>query len=156
MNSPLSAHRLAERLLEHEAEDHAGASEVAEAAGGVCSRLREQFARLVGPSGCDLLLTRAVSQARAAHPSLNGVRWQAGESRSLEGLAECVEGENAEEVRAASAAIVGGFLSLLFSFIGEDLTLRQVQRLWPDLVSGEGAAAPDPSSRQGENGEHGR
>ena len=140
MNQVPSAQELAQQLLEREAPASAAPSEVITGAGVICLRLHRHFERLVGASGSDLLMTRAVSVARPAFPWLNGVRWQQGAQPGLDGWGAEIPSQDVLEVRRAAVAIVSGFLSLLYSFIGEELTVRQVHRLWPDLGSGNPAA----------------
>src|SRR5688572_20812593 len=111
-----SALKLAAWLLEQETEGSSGTGELAEATGRVCCRLHQQFAQLVGVTGCDLLLARALSVATTADPLLAAVRWQPGRVAGLDGLRERLEARPLDEARRACTAIVGAFLDLLFTF----------------------------------------
>lgn len=133
MSGRPSADNLAIRVLDLTAGADADSIRLVEVTGQVLLRLRELVARLVGLTGCDLLISRAINLAAGTRPVLTGVRWS-GDPPGLEGLAERARDHQAEEVRAACVAVVGGFLSLLFSFIGEDLTQRQVHRAWPEVL----------------------
>lgn len=132
MSGRPSADNLALRLLELTAGADADPVRLVEVTGQILLRLRELVARLVGTAGCDLLISRAVNLAAGTRPLLAGVRWSDA-APGLDGLAERARDRDAEDVCAACVGVVGGFLSLLFSFIGEELTLRQVRRAWPDI-----------------------
>jgi hypothetical protein len=133
MRQEPSARELAGRLLDHEAPGRAGAAELAGATDRICVRLHQEFARLVGDVGCDLLVTRALTRAAAAAAFLRGTRWQRGSATGLAGLRERLEARSPREARCGCAELVSAFLYLLFQFVGPDLTARQVQRAWPDL-----------------------
>lgn len=128
-------------LLDHERLPEAGGgvrsycAELAEATGRVCGRLRQQFAPLVGDDTCAMLLGRAVSYTTTRYPSLHGVRWQPESDPRLEGLAEGLEAGPPEEARRACAEILDASLSLLFQFLGPELTCRQLRREWPELAA---------------------
>lgn len=96
----------------------------------VCERLRPVLASLVGVEGFRSLLSRALALSgdevlwlKAVHVKSNG---------SLEGwdpaqvpAAKLAEGE---------AVLVTHLLDLLATFIGEGLTLRLVQEVWPEAI----------------------
>ena len=134
MSPGLSASELAARLLEAETVGQPGAAGLADATVRTCSRLHQQLAWLVGATGSDLLLARAVSVATAEDPLVEGVRWQPGDTGGLEGLRERLEALPVDRARGACMAVLTAFLSLLFNFIGADLTVRQIRRAWPDLA----------------------
>lgn len=142
MSGRPSADNLALRLLELTAGADTDPVRLVAVTGQVLLRLRELASRLVGTAGCDLLISRAIHLAAGTRPILTGV-WWSGAPLSLEGLSERAHGQEAEEVCAACVAVVGGFLSLLYSFIGEELTLRQVRRAWPDAALDEPSTGTD-------------
>ncbi len=114
--------RLAERLLALEKD----APIVAEDLSATCrvyEKLRRPLSHLVGSAGVSSLLGRALTVATRECPALSGVRVM--EDASLVGL----EGEAAE----ASSVLVAHLLQLLVTFIGESLTLRLVQDVWPEV-----------------------
>ena len=128
---------LAAQILERETAELPDAPDPADATTRVCARLHPQFAQLVGSAGCDLLLARAISVAISECPRLHGVRWQPGSAGGLENLRERLEGCPPGEARQACATLVAEFLALLCKFIGAEMTVRQVQRLWPELPARE-------------------
>lgn len=98
----------------------------------VCEKLRRPLSHLVGPAGVNSLWNRALTLSKRESPVLSGV--QVMKDGSLEGF----EGEAAE----ASSVLVAHLIQLLVTFIGEGLTLRLLQEIWPDIeglyVPGEG------------------
>jgi len=123
---------LALRLLAYE--NAAGkTSEPTEfAAFGVCERLRQPLSRLAGVAGFRSLLSRALTLARAEAPSLSAV--QVAADGSLKGLDEVEPQTDKEQARVAGAILVAQLIGLLLTFIGEGLTLRLVQDVWPEAA----------------------
>jgi len=101
----------------------------ADAAGRVWQKLRQHLARSIGPAGFDALLRRALALAKTEFPSLQAIRTEA--DGRLMGLREVVQ--TAEESSSGLAAVLAHFLGLLSTFIGEDLALRLVGEVWPDV-----------------------
>lgn len=98
----------------------------------VCERLRPQLAILMGNGGFRALLSRAlalasmeVSWLRAVHVKADG---------SLEGLAELELQADREKVAECGVVLLAQLLELLVAFIGENLTLRLVRELWPQVA----------------------
>jgi hypothetical protein len=129
---PLQTRDLALRLLAHA--DAAGkTSEPTElAAFGVCERLRQPLITLAGVAGFRSLLSRALTLARAEAPSLSVV--QVAADGSLQGLDELEPQTGKEQARDGGAILIAQLIGLLRTFIGEGLTLRLVQDVWPDSV----------------------
>jgi hypothetical protein len=139
MSQAYNVHHVAQQLLNWETAHSAEPLELSEATGRVCTRLRLQFARLLGNSGCDLLMNRALRRAAAEHPILEGARWHCSATGALEGFPAGTSPQEAMQSQAAGVAMVAAFLSLLLRFIGEDLTRRQLERAWPELQPGNPA-----------------
>jgi hypothetical protein len=120
---------LAQRLLTYEAVA-AGNSDPAESAAfRVCAKLRRPLTTLAGVAGFRSLLSRALTLARADAPSLSAV--QVGADGSLRGLDELEPQINKEQAREGGALLIAQLIGLLLTFIGEGLTLRLVQDVWP-------------------------
>ncbi len=137
MNLERTAYRdLARCLLQHEA----GASKEAigpAAAERICAKLEEGLARLVGPAGFQALWQRALYLARAEFPLLQAVH---GPDTCLAGIAERATVLDPAQVNGALVGLLGDFFWLLGTFIGGDLALRQVRRIWPEVPCGEASA----------------
>ena len=102
-----------------------------DAAERVSDKMRMHLSKRIGPDGFRTLLARALALTKAQFPSLRAVRVE--ENGSLIGL------RGAAETSEGAAATLGRLLELLVIFIGEDLTLRMLGAVWPELDA-DGAA----------------
>ena len=129
---PAQTRDLAQRLLAYE--NAAGkTSEPTEfAAFGVCERLRQPLIILTGVAGFRSLLSRALTLARAEAPSLSAV--QVAADGSVKGLDELASQTGKEQARDGGAILIAQLIGLLLTFIGEGLTLRLVQDVWPEAA----------------------
>ena len=120
---------LAERLLQCEALAGNSFAENTNnvAVKSVSEKLRHRLRTLAGSVGYRVLLVRALNLAKTRAPTLSSV--QVNHDGSLEGLLE------EKQAIAVGATLIGQLLGLLFTFIGEDLTLRIVLDSWPDLAA---------------------
>jgi hypothetical protein len=108
-------------------------SEAAESAAfRVCTKLRRPLITLAGVDGFRSLLSRALTLARAEAPSLSSV--QVAADGSLKGLDELASQGDKEEAIDGGAILIAQLIGLLLTFIGDGLTLRLVQDVWPDAV----------------------
>ena len=123
---------LAQRLLAYEAAgtEHSAAS--GSAASRVCAKLRGPLITLAGVAGFRSLLSRALTLARAEVPSLSAV--QVAADGSLRGLDELVSQTDKEQARDGGAILIAQLVGLLLTFIGEGLTIRLVQDVWPEAA----------------------
>ena len=85
--------------------------------------LRRPLSTLAGTAGFRSLLMRALTLAKREAEVLDGV--QVKEDGSLEGL-------NGEETEAG-VVLIAHLVGLLETFIGESLTLRLLNDIWPNL-----------------------
>lgn len=113
----------------------------------VSDKLRPHLATLVGSAGYRALLARAVALAGAEVPWLRGLHVKA--DGTLEGLEEIHAKLGAAEFIKGRVALVAELLGLLVAFVGESLTLRLVQEIWPkvpldDLDFGRGGKNENP------------
>jgi len=122
---------LARRLLAYEAVG--GNLEPPEpAALRVYEKLRRPISALAGVAGFRSLVSRALTLARAEAPSLSAV--QVAADGSLKGLDELASQIGKEQARDGGAILIAQLTGLLFTFIGESLTLRLVQDVWPEAA----------------------
>jgi hypothetical protein len=128
---PKSRH-LARRLLTYEAVAGKNSEPAESAAFRVCAKLRRPLITLAGVAGFRSLLSRALTLARAEAPSLSVV--QVAADGSLKGLDELKPQIDKEQARDEGAILIAQLLGLLLTFIGEGLTLRLVQDVWPEAA----------------------
>ena len=128
---PESRH-LAQRLLTYEAVAGKNSEPTESAAFRVCAKLRRPLITLAGVAGFRSLLSRALALARADAPSLSKVQLAA--DGSLKGLDELDPQIDKEQARDEGAILIAQLLGLLLTFIGEGLTLRMVQDVWPEAA----------------------
>jgi hypothetical protein len=126
---PESRH-LAQRLLAYEAVAGENSEAAESAAFRVCTKLRRPLLTLAGVDGFRSLLSRALTLARAEAPSLSAV--QVAADGSLKGLDELAD--DTEQDRDGGAILIAQLIGLLLTFIGEGLTLRLVQDVWPEAA----------------------
>ncbi len=123
---------LAQRLLVYEAVAPQNSDPAESAAFRVCLKLRRPLITLAGVAGFRSLLSRALTLAKAEAPSLSVV--QVGADGSLKGLDELASQTDKEQARDPGAILIAQLIGLLLTFIGEGLTLRLVQDVWPEAA----------------------
>ena len=128
--SPPVSRQLARRLLTYDAAAGKNSEPTESVAFRVCEKLRQPLWSLAGVAGFRSLLSRALALARAEAPSLNKVRVDAG--GSLKGLDEHGPQKGKDVSNEGGAILIAQFLGLLLTFIGEGITLRMVQDVWPE------------------------
>jgi len=124
--------RLAQRLLAYEAVTGENSEPAESAAFRVCAKLRLPLITLAGVAGFRSLLSRALTLARTEAPSLSAV--QVAADGSLKGLDELVSQAEKGQARDEGAILIAQLIGLLLIFIGEGLTLRLVQDVWPEAA----------------------
>jgi len=128
---PESRH-LAQRLLAYEAVAGESSEPAESAAFLVCAKLRRPLTTLAGVAGFRSLLSRALTLARAEAPSLSAV--QVAADGSVKGLDELASQTDKEQARDGGVILIAQLIGLLRTFIGEGLTLRLVQDVWPEAA----------------------
>jgi hypothetical protein len=128
MSPPVSL-QLARRLLTCEAAVGKNSESAESAASRVCEKLRQPLCSLAGVAGFRSLLSRALALARAEAPSLGAV--QIGADGSLKGLDDLAPQDDKDLSKAEGAILIAQLLGLLLTFVGEGITLRLVQGVWP-------------------------
>ena len=132
---------LMRRLLQHEAGGARDAASLAAAVEGACQKLSRELETLVGRGGVAALLGRAVNLTKREFPFLAGVRLQTDAPPSFAALHESLQGRSPAEADAASVALLANLVGLLINLLGEELGLRPVVNVWPDVLSGAGPPA---------------
>lgn len=97
----------------------------------VVEKLRPHLSMLMGRSGFEALLARALVLAIPEVAWLTAVRVVA--DGELEGLAVAQPGTDAAEFSRGEVVLLAQLLGLLEAFIGPALTLRMINLLWPQL-----------------------
>jgi len=120
---------LAQRLLAYEAVAGENSEPAESAASRVFAKLRRPLITLAGLAGFRSLLSRALTLARADAPDLSAVEVAA--DGSLKGLDELAS-QAQEETQEGGVVLLTQLIGLLLTFIGNDLTLRLVQDVWPE------------------------
>lgn len=130
---------LVRRLLTLEAVGSQDQEALVAAAERVLDRLRAHLSQRIGQEGFRTLLSRALALTTAQFPHLRTVR--VAEDGSLVGLrrAAVATQETRDDVSQQDTvegvvALVAHLLGLLFTFIGEDLTLRILSTVVPALA----------------------
>jgi len=116
---------LVRRLLTLEAEQGKDPTPLSDAAERIFDKMRTHLSKRIGQEGFRTLLARALALTKKLFPSLRAVRIE--ENGSLAGL------HGAAESSEAAVALLACLLGLLVTFIGEDLTLRMLGAVWPEL-----------------------
>jgi hypothetical protein len=125
---------LVRRLLEHEADGVRDAESLACAVERACHKLSDELETLVGRGGVCALFGRAVGLSKREFPYLSAIRLQADAPLSFQALRESLRERDAAEVEGASTSLLANLLGLLVNLLGEDLGLRPVRSVWPNLV----------------------
>ena len=123
---------LAQRLLTYEAVKDRNSEITESAAFRVCAKLRDPLFTLAGVAGFRSLLSRALTLARAEAPTLSAVQIAA--DGSLQGLDELGPQVGKDQTAEEGAILIAQLIGLLLTFIGEGLTLRMVQDVWPEAA----------------------
>ena len=132
-NVPPSLTDFAQRLFVHEAGAGQHTQDLADAMERACQGLHKRLSPLVSVAGFNALFDRAVTLAAREFSFLAAVGPLTTPTCSLDGLRQAVEGREPAEVADALVAILANFLWLLVTFIGENLGLRKVREVWPDV-----------------------
>ena len=123
--------RVAQRLLALEAAAGHSTDVPTPGAFRVCEKLRRPLSRLAGVAGFRSLLSRALAVASGE------VRWLTAlcitAEGSLEGFSDIERPLAQAEMAQGELLLIAHLLGLLVTFIGEALTARLVQEVWPEL-----------------------
>jgi len=131
--TPLSfdARKVAQRLLEDEAGGQREPDALASAVNRACAKLHGELVNLVGPGGVHALVGRALHLAQREFPFLGGVVPEEGPAGCLKGLEEVLREQDTAEAGASVVAVLAHLIGLLVSFLGHELGLYPVRKIWP-------------------------
>lgn len=125
----------AQRLIAEERKAGLASESDGRVAFRVCEKLRRPLVTFAGVGGYRSLVSRALVLARAEEP------WLAGVKLNPDGIFQFTAEIEAEvDLKPAgkgATAVVAQLLGLLVTFIGEALTLRLVQDVWPKAAISE-------------------
>ena len=121
----------AKRLIVHETKEHKSSETKIPAACMAGEKLRPHLSTLMGNIGFRALLSRALALANADVPWLRAVHIK--NDGSLEGFEELGARVEPGEFFEGCTVLLSHLLGLLVAFISEDLTLRLVSDVWPEL-----------------------
>src|SRR5687768_4687548 len=131
--TPPAPKELARALLAYEAGEETGPEEIAAAGERVYLQLRGRLAVLLGSTGFDALWARAMHLAqRESHPAGDSVAEEALRMR-VYGLPAVVRGRDSAVVHHHLVVALTSFITLLFTFIGEELGFYFIRQIWPNL-----------------------
>lgn len=139
---------VAHRLLTIEANGLGESEALAPAIERIHAKLRGKLAVLIGQEGFAALFSRALHLSRRDVPTLNNIVLGTRASSELQGTREFVEANDGDlkVVLEGLTAIVGHFVGLLVTFIGDELSMQILIDIWPEL------AQPD-AARHSEDGD---
>ena len=125
---------LAQRLLSYEASAGSTSTSAEITTLRVYQKLRHSLSELAGSAGFQALASRALTLARSEVPSLSAV--QVGADGNLEGMSSIEPSINAEmdRIHEGGIILISRLLGLLFTFLGEALTLSLLRDAWPDAA----------------------
>jgi len=121
----------AERLIAYETRKNKSSETKTSGPFLVGEKLRPHLTPLMGNVGFRALLSRALALANAEVPWLRAVHVKA--DGSFQGLDELGAQVDPDEIFKGRVVLLAQLLGLLLAFIGEDLTLRLVREVWPEL-----------------------
>ncbi len=121
----------ARRVIESEAAEHASSKAALPAAFRVCEKLRSHLTTLMGKTGFQALLARALVLGAAEEPSLRSV--SLGPDGGWQGLEGMDALKKTKSVDGGGVVLLARLLGLLTAFIGEQLAVRLVREIWPKL-----------------------
>ena len=131
--TPPAPEELAGRLLAAEAREKTSPEELAAAGERAYLRLRERLAVLLGPTGFDALWARAMHLAQPKFHSGDDTAAEESVPMHGYGLHAAVRGRDAAVGQHNLVVAFASFITLLFTFIGEELGFRFIRQIWPDL-----------------------
>ena len=103
-------------------------------------RMNEYLRRWFGPDGVDALLIRALDRTRREHPALAKVKPRERGTLSLSSVAH--DDPAAWPSAVADAVVIEAVIALITTvfaliarLVGDDMTLRLVAQIWPEMTA---------------------
>lgn len=137
MTSPETAvlrQRIA-RLIAKRTGDASDGISVAVAAGRAHDELTAVFAPLISSGGVAALVSRAFDLARREFPADERRGDNAATDQPFDAVTRWLERQVPSAATEAAATLFATFAELLATLIGESLTMRYLQKAWPDGFS---------------------
>jgi hypothetical protein len=125
----------AQRLIAYEASENSSSQPKSPAALLVFEKLRLHLTTLMGNVGFRALLSRSLALARIEVPGLRAV--QVNDDGFFAGMDELGAQAGPKKTAETNIILLTSFLGLLVTFIGENLTLRLMRQIWPNLLFGD-------------------
>jgi hypothetical protein len=119
----------AKRLLANEGDSGRSSDECAAAAWLVYQKLNARLAPLLGSAGVQALFVRSAKLVRAEFPAFAEIATPEG----LTNLGSCLQPLDPTVATEAAATLLGTFLELMTTFIGERLTVLVLRSAWPTI-----------------------
>jgi len=119
--------------LRYEAATAGQADEIAVGFERACRALHDRLAPLISSAGFYALLARALRLAARDAPFLASVSISTKGDCALTDLDAAAERRDPTEVADALTMALAHFMWLLVIFIGENLGLRKVREIWPEV-----------------------
>jgi hypothetical protein len=139
MMSSSSARLLAGRIVADEEARLGSAEEAISAVKAIHEKLARVVSSVLGDAGFNAMFARTLRKMKPAHPCLAAMT--STQAEALEGLWSCLAAQPPATVRTVAIALLDGFMTLLSTFIGDELTLRLFLSTWPDAVASALATA---------------
>ena len=127
-------HDIARRVIHSRYRDAPSLAASADAMQLSCGELYRVLETAMGPAGLQALITRAIKLTARDYPWLAQVKVGNAAGCALSGLTEAAERLDVAEANEGYAALLATIVSLLVTFIGEELTLRFLRLAWPDAA----------------------
>jgi len=127
--------KLTQRALARRMGSAAGAEALAVAAQRAYDDLARLSAPLIGQVGVDALTGRALYLAQRQYPWLVHPREPDHWKGPFDQIVFCLQRQDPAVATDAAGAVLAILTELLVSFIGEPLTVRLLQKAWPDAFS---------------------
>lgn len=128
--------RAATRLLAHEAGGEPTTSDaLAAASGRLLDQLSHRLAEVIGPAGVQSIFLRAVSLQKLGFAFLEECIIPRERGNSLaDALRACLREQEPEVIQEVSVNLFATFAGLLATVIGESLSWKLLQQIWPDTL----------------------
>jgi hypothetical protein len=134
--TPPAPDELARWLLAYEAGAKKSPEELAAAGERAYLQLRKRLAVLLGATGFDAMWARAMHLAKPKFRSEDDTAANESfptQASRADRLHAAVSGHGSDAVQHNLVIVFASFITLLFRFIGEELGLRFIRQIWPEL-----------------------
>jgi hypothetical protein len=143
MLSTSSARHVAARIYAEEVGETAGDEEAIGAAKRIHAKLGSALAPVLGGTGFNAVFARSVQKATRAYPCLEEVV-STDSDTFLERLWACLTKQAPADTPEIVSGILGRFLALLSTFIGDELTFRLLGITWLEAADIKAGSAEKP------------